>query len=331
MGAHQLVWQPGDLVAAMPVAWEPPVPTWQPARRAKANDGLHANSQHAASHEKALAAGLLACWRDFGASLDQDALLAAIEPRGLPGLLLEALTPNALAVAQTAVLEPVVHKVARQGVEIGLEPLADAGVAVTQLGKAGHDIVLALNAVNPEAVRYAKQRAAALVEADAATRARIRKLIVESQEDGISPDELARLIRGTIGLTDGQTEAVETFRHRLTLRESIAAAVQESRVLRYADALLKYRAETIARTETIAALNAGQAMLWKEAVAQRVIRPQQFDKVWIVADDELLCDECEENGAEPVGMDEDFTSGDEHPPAHPNCRCAMGLVNKGGD
>jgi hypothetical protein len=42
---------------------------------------------------------------------------------------------------------------------------------------------------------------------------------------------------------------------------------------------------------------------------------------WLVAEG---CDLCEENAdASPIGIDEEFPSGDTEPPAHPNCMCAL--------
>lgn len=316
-----LIWQPGDVAAVMPLE------AWEPANKlADESNAIHVNSQVAARHEKALSAGLLAAWRTYADSLDVASLEDALAPGSSPDDVFGVLRAGQLATAQSEVLLPALEKVAMIGAGIGAEPLRAAGIDVR--GKAGPRLSVSLDMVNPEAVRYARERSALLVEGSDAMRARIRALIIRSQEEGIPVDELAVMIRKVIALTERQTEAVAAFRERLTLRETITAAVLNSRVVRYAEALLKVRALMIARTETIAALNAGQSMLWKLAVTQGVLRPEQFDKIWIVAGDELTCEECEDNGAEPVGMEEDFASGDEHPPAHPNCRCAMGLVNK---
>lgn len=51
-------------------------------------------------------------------------------------------------------------------------------------------------------------------------------------------------------------------------------------------------------------------------------------KVWSTAGDDLVCEEiCSENEDEgPIGLDDDFPSGDDAPPGHPNCIPAGVLV-----
>ena len=45
-------------------------------------------------------------------------------------------------------------------------------------------------------------------------------------------------------------------------------------------------------------------------------------KAWLQGSD--FDDECTANEAEgPIGLDEDFSSGDSAPPAHPNCDCVL--------
>lgn len=47
-------------------------------------------------------------------------------------------------------------------------------------------------------------------------------------------------------------------------------------------------------------------------------------KEWFTANDQRVCALCEANEAQgAIGLDEAFTSGEQHPPAHPRCRCAV--------
>lgn len=73
------------------------------------------------------------------------------------------------------------------------------------------------------------------------------------------------------------------------------------------------RAETVTRTETSRMVNAAQF----EAASQN----GAMGKIWVTrgADDE--CADNENQGT--IGMDETFSSGDNMPPAHPNCRCDL--------
>ena len=47
-------------------------------------------------------------------------------------------------------------------------------------------------------------------------------------------------------------------------------------------------------------------------------------KEWTTAEDDLVSEDCEANGDQgPIGIDEAFDSGDDAPPAHPQCRCVL--------
>lgn len=83
------------------------------------------------------------------------------------------------------------------------------------------------------------------------------------------------------------------------------------------------RAMVIARTETQLATQQGALAGYK---ASGVVDGKQ----WLTADDDRVSEECEANGeAGPNGdgvlmdLDAVFPSGDDAPPVHPNCRCAI--------
>ena len=114
-----------------------------------------------------------------------------------------------------------------------------------------------------------------------------------------------------------------------TEKQTIAA---ERKVERYSKKTLRRRAITIARTETIRAANTGQHLLWKEAQNLGLLLNMQ--RQWILTPDDLLCESpCPQMAQQIVGIDQPFITpnGVEvmTPPAHPNCRCATGLVKKG--
>jgi hypothetical protein len=88
------------------------------------------------------------------------------------------------------------------------------------------------------------------------------------------------------------------------------------------------RAEMIARTETMSASNMGQQMLWEQAVGEGFLTGDE-KKVWIVTPDDVLCLICEPMEDVTVALDDTFNVDGEDiaaPPAHPNCRCTVGLV-----
>lgn len=186
-------------------------------------------------------------------------------------------------------------------------------------------IAINMAAVNRRATSWAERRSAELVQAPADVREIIRMFVASANEEGVPPRELAVYLRDVVGLTMRQAESVEKFRQRL-VEDGVDKATREARVHKYANAQHRYRAMNIARTETISSLNAGQQALWDEAVEKGVIDAAEYMKTWMVAPDDRLCPECEAQDGEMVGIDEEFSGGVDHPPLHPQCRCATGLV-----
>lgn len=78
------------------------------------------------------------------------------------------------------------------------------------------------------------------------------------------------------------------------------------------------RAETIAKTELADAYN--QAMLSSAKESGDLLKTWNLDGEGC----EEICQPNAEDGA--IGLDEDFSSGDDAPPAHPNCDCSIGFV-----
>lgn len=91
----------------------------------------------------------------------------------------------------------------------------------------------------------------------------------------------------------------------------LAAAIQDS------TAFSEARATMIARTEMAKADIAGSM----EAFAAC---PEVTGKEWLTAGDDKVSEECQDNEADgKIGINEAFSSGDQAPPSHPNCRCAI--------
>lgn len=69
----------------------------------------------------------------------------------------------------------------------------------------------------------------------------------------------------------------------------------------------------IAQTETSRAMSVASREAYEKAQVEQV--------EWLVAEG---CDLCQDNAdASPIGIDQEFPSGDTEPPAHPNCMCAL--------
>lgn len=143
---------------------------------------------------------------------------------------------------------------------------------------------------NPRAVEAAKAQAAKLIQNISKTsREAIKELVSKAFEDQVTAADLADAIADEIG----------------------------------DDA----RAEVIARTETMAAANAGQQEAWSQAVDSGLLTGDER-QVWIVTPDDRLCAICEPMDGETAPLDGTFdVDGDDldGPPAHPNCRCTVAL------
>lgn len=180
-------------------------------------------------------------------------------------------------------------------------------------------VAMAFDVANPEAIAWAERNAARLVtNVTVEAQDAIRRVVVEGFANGVSPSETARLIRASIGLTERDAGAVMKRQLEL-LSQGVANATE--RAEKYAAKLTRARAQTIARTETMRAANEGQAQLWAQAKDAGLLTGGE-KKVWITSDPCPICAELE---GETVGLNEDFSIGSD-PPAHPNCRCTIGMV-----
>jgi hypothetical protein len=173
--------------------------------------------------------------------------------------------------------------------EIRLIATDSAKIALTVAGVANPlDLV---DQVNQAAVEYASEHAAELVSESGAadtslvesTRQMIRSVIASGLEENIGRDAIATNIQNSTAFSD-------------------------------------YRADMIANTEIARANAAGKSAAYDAVAADG----NTMVKEWFVSGDEGVCPECEANDAQgEIPYDEEFDSGDDMEPAHPNCRCVV--------
>lgn len=192
-----------------------------------------------------------------------------------------------------------------------------------------NQVSIRFDSMNPHAAQYARTESSRLItQVNDSQREAVRNLIESSVASGRTVQETARDIRHVVGLRDDQVRALQNYRERITIRGKLTVDQIERRVRRYADALVRQRGELIARTEVLAAANAGQLESWKEAKRQGLL-DNTYGKKWVTTPDELLCDACEAMDEQTVGFNEVFNNGEggiaQFPPLHPNCRCSMVL------
>lgn len=199
-----------------------------------------------------------------------------------------------------------------------------------------------LDLTNPRAIRWAEEHAAELVvNLSEETKANIRRTIAEMYVKGVSPREAMRIVQRQFGLSAKDGRALDALRRRLELenaqrvvehRKPLTVDQLDDTVDRYASRLLRHRAEVIVRTESIRASAEGQQELWRQAQDQGYLQPEDSRRAWLITPDERLCEICAPLAAHNrlVGLEEPFVAGDGSlvmtPPAHPQCRCSIGLV-----
>lgn len=244
-------------------------------------------------------------------------LIRAIDNQSLEGIV-DALGINAL----DREMIPVIDTLRETFVDAARETQKDLPKAVQQ--------GLRFDMLNPRTVDYLRNRSAKLItNIDENTRKGIRRMLADGVSQGLTPAAIARQLRDNIGLTERQTIALDNYR-RMLIAEGRNPAQVKRMVDGYGKRLLRARATTIARTETIAASNQGQEEIWHQASEQGLLSTKA-KKRWIVTPDDVLCPICKEipsinKGGVPIGALFQTSSGPvESPPAHPNCRCAIAL------
>lgn len=232
--------------------------------------------------------------------------------------------------------------------------LLDALEAGGGIASGGFRVELGLrfDRTNPEAVAFARDRAAALVTGVGTDlRATIRETVTRAFNEQVDVWETARRIRQVIGLRPDQERALWNYRRELKALQASARPVtrvtrmrrlnskgltderMNAWVEKYRQRLLRQRAELIARTEVMAASNAGQLALWRQAVADGQLT-REFRKRWLTTPTDRRCPRCAAMEGQTRLLDEPFEAEDGTrvmmPPLHPNCLPGDAVVTPSG-
>jgi SPP1 gp7 family putative phage head morphogenesis protein len=228
----------------------------------------------------------------------------------------------------------VFRKLGADGIEavaVGLQEelhrgtLAGGKAAARNLGQA-----VALDPLRPAMTKWVREHTATLVKQISETsRAALRATLADGINRGRHPTQLAKDLKRNLGLTERQGSAVSRYWASLEAK-GLPYAKIEARAQKYAERLLKQRAKTIARTESIAAVSQGRAQLWQQLQEDGVF-PEGTVQEWLTANDDRVSEEiCAPMHGQRRPVGEPFTTGEgqdiDAPPAHPNCRCTVVLV-----
>jgi SPP1 gp7 family putative phage head morphogenesis protein len=185
--------------------------------------------------------------------------------------------------------------------------------------------ILELTAETPRSIAYAERRAGQLIKGlDAGQREAVRTLLSGAIREGLPVREIAPLVRSVIGLDPRQTTALLNLRQSL-LKDGMSPAKLTARTEAYRNKAIRQRARLIARTEVMDAMNAGVQDGWEQMEGRGVFPRGYVVREWLASFDERTCVICAPLDGLRVGIDDTF-DGYDRPPAHPACRCTMGLT-----
>jgi hypothetical protein len=203
-------------------------------------------------------------------------------------------------------------------------------------------IPFAFNLNDPGIAEWITNRGASFVtDIVEEQRKAIQVLLSQKMIEGHTVDELAKLIRPCIGLTEYQAKANAKYydniitsmrkEHPKMKISSIRQKALDS-ATKYAERQHRQRAMLIAQTESEFAYNRGADFGIRQAQGENLIG--EVVKKWSTSGDDGVCDICEALDGSEIGMDEEFSIKGKRlfagqfmlPPAHPRCACAIEYI-----
>lgn len=186
------------------------------------------------------------------------------------------------------------------------------------------------NAVTPQAVRWANARAGDLITDIGTTMERnIRAQVSQAVLGDISMDELRSNLASYVRLDPRQADAVRRMRDA-QIKQGVPKTRAAKNAREYSKRLRASRAESIASTETMTALNEGVRGYWRAVMEQSGVPVQDLGWKWVC--DRAPCPACKKLNNVTIGFEDSFTfdaMAVRTPPAHPRCRCTLQPVYDG--
>ena len=235
-----------------------------------------------------------------------------------------------------------------------------AGSSTVTLVEQAFNIVIGFNQVHTRAVDHMQNSRLRLIrEFTEEQRLATNRALVEGIRAGQNPIQQARAFRASIGLTARQQAAVNNFRILLSRagdgdREALSRALRDRRfdraveravetrtpltrsqidrmVERYSERYVQYRSNTIARTEALRAVHAGNEEGLLQGADEGLYTPDELLRTWVTAADERVRPSHAAANGQKRRLTEPFTvggaslmrPGDPNGPAREviQCRC----------
>jgi len=135
----------------------------------------------------------------------------------------------------------------------------------------------------------------------------MRNIMADAIKRGVGAEQLGRELRSSIGLLPDHKDAWDNY--NALLRDRGVSEKTYNRLSRmYHRRLLSYRAEMIARTETMFAVHAGMMEGWVAQIRHGLIQPERTWIEWVVTEDDRLCDRCAPMDGERVRFGKQFVA-----------------------
>lgn len=263
-----------------------------------------------------------------------------------------------------------------------------AAAGAAQINGAITGVYFQFDRLNPRLIAWLKSYHLGLIrQINDTTKEAIRDKLTAGMIAGQNPITVAREVKGAIGLTSRQAQAVKNYRKELEafhtrssakgfnlggkisrrngrqvyalgedglpadgilerrlrdfrfdgqLKRAMATgkpippAQIDKMVAAYERKYMRYRAETIARTEALRTTNFGVQDAWRQAIERGKVAEPLVRRRWIVGKDERTCEVCapipKMNHPRGVPFDQPFKTPKGMvmlPPVHPNCRCTI--------
>jgi hypothetical protein len=202
------------------------------------------------------------------------------------------------------------------------------------MARARAEVGVSFDLVPARAVTAAEAQAGEIAGAITDTaRTAVRTIIARGLAEGRSIDAVAAEVRSVIGLHPRWANAVANRRRALEGQKNPPAPARiDVLVTQYRDRLLTHQARTIARTETMRALNLGTHEGHRLAVATGAY-PEGVVREWVTApldgpSGKRVCPVCRPLSGTQVGLEEPWQTANGPvltPPAHAACRCRVVL------
>lgn len=199
------------------------------------------------------------------------------------------------------------------------------------------DVVVGFDQFSERAVRYVHESELSTIrEFTQEQRDVVRAVVADGIARGINPREQAREIRESIGLTSRQLQAVQNYRRALEggTAEALSRELRDRRfdstvrraaregepltrdqvdrmVARYSERFLKFRAETIARDQSLQALHAGLDEATNQIVGGGLFSADEVTRTWEDSGNDGRTRDAHLNmRVRVVGPNESFVDGD---------------------